>query len=88
MASLREDNLRLAQTVTELRADRRIQDRKLADLHHQLDELRAKAATGGLDGSMPVLPVEGRASGGCIGPGGTRGRARRRRFRRRHRDRV
>ena len=58
MSSLREDNRRLTQTVTELRADRRIQGRKLADLHHQLDELRAKAATGGIDGSVPMLPVE------------------------------
>ena len=58
MASLREDNRRLSQTVTELRADRRIQDRKLADLHHQLDNLRAKIATGGSDGSVPMLPVE------------------------------
>jgi len=58
MSSLRDDNRRLTQTVTDLRADRRIQDRKLADLHHQLDELRAKVATGGIDGSVPMLPVE------------------------------
>jgi len=72
MASLREDNRRLAQTVTELRADRRIQDRKLADLHHQLDELRAKAATGGLagglDGSVPILPVEVARPAGAPAP--------------------
>jgi len=58
MASLREANRRLTQTVTDLRADRRIQDRKLADLRHQLDELRAKVVTGGLDGAVPMLPVE------------------------------
>jgi len=53
-SSLREDNRRLTQSVTELRTDRRAQDRKLRDLQHQLDELRAHGA----DGSIPVLPVE------------------------------
>jgi len=58
MSALREDNRRLTQTVEELRTDRRIQDRKLADLRHQLDELRAKLAAGVAEGSVPVLPVE------------------------------
>jgi tol-pal system protein YbgF len=57
MSSLREDNRRLTRTVTELRTDRRAQDRKLADLRHQLDELRAKAVTDFIS-SVPVLPVE------------------------------
>ena len=68
MSSLREDNRRLSQTVTELRADRRIQDRKLADLHHQLDELRAKVAIGGSDGSVPMLPVEVARPVGLLAP--------------------
>jgi tol-pal system protein YbgF len=53
MSSLRDDNKRLGDTVTELRGDRRTQDRKLRDLQHQLDELRAKTAA--LD--VPALPV-------------------------------
>jgi len=58
MSSLREDNRRLTKTVTELRADRRVQDRKLRDLQHQLDESHAKLAATVLDGPMPALPVE------------------------------
>jgi tol-pal system protein YbgF len=57
MSSLRQDNRRLNQTVTELRGDRRIQDRKLRDVQHQLDELRAKLAAD-VSASVPVLPVE------------------------------
>ncbi len=34
---LREDNRKLTQTVSDLRDDRREQDRKLRDLEHQLD---------------------------------------------------
>jgi tol-pal system protein YbgF len=58
MSALREDNRRLTQTVAELRTDRRARDRKLADLQHQLDELRAKIAASVIDDSVPVLPVE------------------------------
>ena len=57
MSSLRDDNRRLTQTVTELRGDRRAQERKLRDLEHQLDELRAKTG-GAADPAVPVLPVE------------------------------
>jgi tol-pal system protein YbgF len=57
MSSLREDNRHLTQTVSELRTDRRAQDRKLADLQHQIDALRAKAVTDVI-ASVPVLPVE------------------------------
>jgi tol-pal system protein YbgF len=47
----------LTQTVSELRSDRRLQDRKLRDLEHQLDQERAgKLAPA--DHSVPVLPVE------------------------------
>lgn len=54
MSSLRDDNRRLAETVTELRGDRRAQDRKLRDLQHQLDELRARTAVAE---PVPALPV-------------------------------
>jgi tol-pal system protein YbgF len=53
MSSLRDDNRRLNDTVTELRGDRRAQDRKLRDLQHQLDELRGDAAAR----DVPALPV-------------------------------
>jgi tol-pal system protein YbgF len=65
MSALREDNRRLAETVAELRSDRRAQDRKLADLQHQLDEVRAKAMAGG--GAVPVLPVEVMGPAGAVG---------------------
>jgi tol-pal system protein YbgF len=55
MSALREDNRRLTQTVAELRADRRAQDRKLRDLEHELVIAREKAET---DGAVPQLPVE------------------------------
>lgn len=65
MSALRDDNRRLNQTVTELRTDRRSQDRKLRDLQHQLDKLRADKVTAVM-ASMPPLPVEvaAPASGG------------------------
>jgi tol-pal system protein YbgF len=53
-SALRDDNRRLTQTVTELRTDRRTQDRKLRDLQHQLDDLHATGAMA----AVPVLPVE------------------------------
>jgi tol-pal system protein YbgF len=53
MAALREDNHHLAQTVAELRADRRAQDRKLRDLEHQVSLLEARGAD-----TVPQLPVE------------------------------
>lgn len=54
ISSLRDDNRRLNDTVAELRSDRHAQDRKLRDLQHQLDELRAHAAG---DPVVPPLPV-------------------------------
>lgn len=62
MATLREDNRQLTQTVSELRSARRAQDRKLRDLQHQLDESRANSA------GMPSLPVEvvAPAGGGTV----------------------
>lgn len=57
MSTLREDNRRLNQAVTDLRGDRRAQDRKLRDMQHRLDELRAKVAVD-VAASVPALPVE------------------------------
>ncbi len=57
MSAMRGDNQRLTQTVEELRTDRRAQDRKLKDLQHQLDALRADKVTA-MMASMPPLPVE------------------------------
>ncbi len=58
MTAIRADNRRLTQTVSELRTERRAQDRKLRDLKHQLDLVRAQVVTATIDGSMPNLPVE------------------------------
>jgi tol-pal system protein YbgF len=55
MSALREDNRRLSQTVAELRADRRAQDRKLRELEHELATAREKS---GADAAVPQLPVE------------------------------
>lgn len=57
MATLRDDNKRLNSNVSELRAERRAQDRKLRDLERQLDLARAKTTTAALD-AVPNLPVE------------------------------
>jgi tol-pal system protein YbgF len=57
MSALRDDNRRLTQTVTELRTDRRDQDRRIRDLQHQLDQIRAQQVTTAVDGAMPSLPV-------------------------------
>ena len=53
MKALREDNRRLTHTVTDLRTDRRNQDRKIRDLQHQLDELRAQMVGSVVDGTAP-----------------------------------
>jgi tol-pal system protein YbgF len=58
MAAVKEDNRRLAQTVAELRAERRAQERRLRDLQRQLDLARAQLVTGSIDGSMPAPRVE------------------------------
>ena len=57
MSAMRDDNRRLNTTVSELRADRRSQDRKLRDLQHQLDKLRATQVSAVM-ASLPPLPVE------------------------------
>jgi tol-pal system protein YbgF len=56
-SAMREDNRRLTDTVSELRADRRAQERKLRDLQHQLDIMRAERVESAV-GAMPALPVE------------------------------
>ncbi len=53
--TLREDNRRLSKSVAELRADRRVQDRKIRDLEHQLAKEKAADAT---IEAVPSLPVE------------------------------
>jgi len=53
MTSLRADNRRLSLNVSELRADRRAQDRKIKDLEHQL-----ALAKENLPADIPQLPVE------------------------------
>lgn len=63
MSGLRDDNKRLNQTVSDLRTDRKTQDRKLRDLQHQLDEIRARSDTSARRdasalASVPELPVE------------------------------
>jgi len=58
MAAVKDDNRRLSQTVAELRAERRVQERRLRDLQHQLDLARAQLVTGALEGSPPDLRVE------------------------------
>jgi tol-pal system protein YbgF len=53
MTSLRADNRRLSQNVSELRADRRAQDRKIKDLEHQLALAKENQPA-----EIPQLPVE------------------------------
>ena len=68
MGALKEDNRRLAQTVSELRAERRAQERRLRDLQRQLDLARAQLVTGSVDGAMPELRVEVAAPGPAPAP--------------------
>ncbi len=65
MTAVRDDNTRLSHQVTELRGERRNQDRKVRDLQRQLDLMKAKSSPqGSADGAMPNLPVE------VVGPAG------------------
>jgi tol-pal system protein YbgF len=57
LQTMREDNRRLNDTVSELRSDRRAQERKIRDLQHQLDQARAQKVTE-LVGAPPELRVE------------------------------
>jgi tol-pal system protein YbgF len=59
MTALREDNRRLNQSVAEMRAERRAQDRKIRDLENQLALLKEdKRETAPSRDAMPSLPVE------------------------------
>jgi tol-pal system protein YbgF len=77
MAAVKEDNRRLAETVAELRAERRAQERRLRDLQRQLDLARAQLVTGsidgpaGLDGSMRASRVEAVAPALALAPTAT-----------------
>lgn len=57
LKAAREDNRRLDKELNELREERRAQDRKMRDLQHQLDKLRADRVST-LVAQMPALPVE------------------------------
>src|SRR5262245_53800863 len=57
MTALRDDNRRLTHNVDELRSERRAQDRKIRDLEHELDQVRARVVGAAIDG-IPSLPVE------------------------------
>lgn len=52
---MREDNKRLSQSVAEMRADRRVQDRKIRDLELELAMAKEK---GPRNEAVPQLPVE------------------------------
>jgi len=56
MSSLRDENKRLSQSVAELRADRRAQDRKIRDLEHEM-ALQKINGPQRLE-PVPQLPVE------------------------------
>ena len=58
MSAVKDDNRRLSQTVSELRADRRAQERRMRDLQRQLDLVRAQMATGAVGSAPPDLRVE------------------------------
>ncbi|HEY4180583.1 MAG TPA: tol-pal system protein YbgF [Kofleriaceae bacterium] len=70
MTAVRDDNKRLDTEVSSLRDERRAQDRKVRDLQHQLDALKANEATA-IAASVPQLPVEVAAppaqQGGAMG---------------------
>ncbi len=57
MTALRDDNRRLTQSVSELRTERRTQERKIRDLQRQMDLARANGVSATIEG-MPQLPVE------------------------------
>jgi tol-pal system protein YbgF len=54
---MREDNQHLNAQVSELRAERRVQERHLRDLQHQVDKLRAAQVESAVP-AMPALRVE------------------------------
>jgi tol-pal system protein YbgF len=58
LSAVKDENRRLTQTVSELRAERRAQERRLRDLQRQLDLARAQLVTGAASGAVPELRVE------------------------------
>jgi tol-pal system protein YbgF len=66
MSTLRTENRRLTSSVSEMRLERRSQDRKMRDLQHQLDQLRAQQASG-IGAGVPSLPVEVAGPSGTVG---------------------
>ena len=58
MTALRDDNRRLNQSVAEMRAERRAQDRKIHDLEMQLAILEEHKHSSASSDPMPQLPVE------------------------------
>lgn len=58
MSAMKDDNRRLSQTVTELRSERRAQERRVRDLQRQLDLTRAQLVAGAPEGAPPGLRVE------------------------------
>ena len=67
MSSLRADNRRLSSDVSELRADRRAQDRKIKDLEHQLALSKENQPA-----DVPQLPVEVVGPAHVVNPGEAR----------------
>lgn len=67
MSSLRADNRRLSSDVSELRADRRAQDRKIKDLEHQLALEKEQQPA-----DVPQLPVEVVGPAHVVNPGEAR----------------
>lgn len=57
MTALREDNKRLSQSVAEMRAERRVQDRKIRDLENQLALEKTESPQSRM-AALPQLPVE------------------------------
>jgi tol-pal system protein YbgF len=55
MSAMREDNKRLSQSVADMRAERRMQDRKIRDLELELAMAKEKAPR---NEAIPQLPVE------------------------------
>ncbi len=58
LSAARDDNHRLTQSVNDLRADKRAQERKMRDLQRQLDLLREKEVVAAVGADVPQLPVE------------------------------
>ncbi len=57
ISALRSDNQRLTQSVSDLRTERRAQERRIRDLQRQLDHAREKLVAATYD-DAPPLPVE------------------------------